>query len=155
MGKDKGYSLCEVKTVNSRRSLQLSPDVIALLSTHREKQLEQREFMGTDWQDSGLVFTTTLGTPHDPHNIRRSFTRITKPLIEAGTVRPIRIHDLRHTYASLALRRGIPVEVVSQRLGHAQVSITLDTYRHLYQAEKQAAALNLTDLLNEVPRVVN
>lgn len=67
----------------------------------------------------------------------------------------IRLHDLRHTYASLALRRGTPVELVSERLGHARVDITLNTYRHLYDAERQAAALSLTDLLGTQPKNKN
>jgi integrase len=70
---------------------------------------------------------------------------------------PIRVHDLRHTYASLALQRGVPVEVVSERLGHARVDITLNFYRHLYEIERQAAALSLTDLLgfSGQPRALN
>ena len=59
----------------------------------------------------------------------------------------IRLHDLPHTYASLALQRGTPVQIVSERFGHSSVSFTLDTYRHLYEAERLEAAVSLDDLL--------
>lgn len=67
------------------------------------------------------------------------------------------MHDLRHTYVSLALQRGTPIELVSERLGRSSVGFTLDTYRHLYEAERREAAVSLDDLLGKVaqPRAIN
>jgi integrase len=64
-------------------------------------------------------------------------------------VTPIRLYDLRHTYASLALQRGVPIEVVSERMGHARVDITLNIYWHLYDVERKAAALSLDELMGK------
>jgi len=125
--------------------------VLTLLKVHKDRQAEQMQYLGEAWTDSGLVFTTSIGTPIYPGNALRSLRR----LCDDANVTKIRLHDLRHTYASLALQRGTPVELVSERLGHARVDITLNTYRHLYDAERQSAALSLTDLLGTRPRTVN
>ena len=135
----------EVKTPRSRRTLHLSHDAQQVLREHRKRQGEVRAFMGKAWQEQGFVFTTCYGTPVGPRNLSRTFHR----LIKLAGVRPIRIHDLRHTSATLDLRRQTPVEVVSERLGHSSVGFTLDTYRHLSEAERREAALSLTDLLSE------
>lgn len=128
--------LSEVKTVNSRRTLALPPDVIRQLEVHCEAT-------GPDVKGDALVIGTGAGEPIDPSNTRRSLKRLAT---DAG-VPLVRVHDLRHTHASLALAAGVPVEVVSRRLGHASVGITLDLYRHLYQPELDAAALSLDRLL--------
>ena len=152
---DKGstFALKPVKTSNSRRTLYLPQDVLDLLKGHKARQDELKAFMGSAWQETGLVFTMASGKAVGPRNALRTFTG----LVEKAGVTPIRLHDLRHTHASLALQRGVPVEVVSERLGHARVDITLNIYRHLYEAERQAAALSLTEMLGrqERPRVVN
>ena len=151
VGRGDSYAIKPVKTAHSRRVLYLPQDVRMLLEGHRAGQDELREFMGSGWKGNGLVITTASGTPVLPRNALRSFKELQKGL----GVTPIRLHDLRHTHATLALHRGVPVEVVSERLGHARVDITLNLYRHLYQAERQAAALSLTDLLGNRQRTVN
>ena len=140
-----------VKTPSSRRELALSHDVVTLLEVQKEKQDQACAFLGSDWVNTGLVFTTSLGTPIHPRNALRSFKRLIKPL----DVTQVRLHDLRHTYASLALHRGVPVEVVSKTLGHARVDITLNIYRHLYDFERRAAALSLNELITGQPRALN
>lgn len=149
--KDGSVKLKEVKTPSSRRTLYLPQDVLTLLKVHRTRQDERKRELGEAWTDSGLVFTTSIGTPYHPRNALRSLRR----LCDDAGVTTLRLHDLRHTYASLALQRGTPVELVSERLGHARVDITLNTYRHLYDAERQSAALSLSDLLGSQPRSVN
>ena len=134
----------EVKTPASRRSLYLPPDVLAVLREHQEKMT--RLFGKLE-----LVFVSEAGTPIAPRNLSRGFN---EACAVAG-VRRIRIQDLRHTYASLALQRGVPVEVVSERLGHASVGFTLDTYRHLYEVERREAALSLDDLFGGKARALN
>ena len=134
-----------VKTPKSRRTLYLSRDVLSVLSARRDSQKADRVYLGNAWTDSGLVFTTSLGTPLHPRNLTRTFKRLIKEV--KPDLKEIRVHDLRHTYASLALQRGTPVEIVSERLGHSSVGFTLDTYRHLYEAERREAAVSLDDLL--------
>jgi integrase len=90
------------------------------------------------------VFTTDLGEPLQPNSVGQAFRRLVK---QAG-VPVIRLHDLRHTHASQLLMAGINLKVVSERLGHASVGFTLDTYAHVMpgqQAEAAAAAAALRD----------
>lgn len=143
-GDGKTLIIKEVKTPASRRSLYLSADVVMVLRQHREKMLEL-------FGDTELVFISAAATPIQPRNLRRHFNI----LCDIAGVRQIRLHDLRHTYASLALQRRVPVEVVSERLGHASIGFTLDTYRHLYEAERREAAVSLADLFSNTPRAVN
>ena len=95
------------------------------------------EILKKDWPNSGFVFTTSLGTPYNGRNVLRAFKALTRPL----NILQIRIHDLRHSHASLALRSGEPIASVSKRLGHSTISITLNIYRHLYADELVAASL--------------
>lgn len=135
------------------RNPALAVKVKAARVERKERQEADRAYLGDAWTDSGLIFTTALGTVLHPRNLTRSFKR----LLNDAKLREIRVHDLRHTYASLALQRGTPVEVVSERLGHSSVGFTLDTYRHLYEAERREAAVSLDDLLGVTaqPRAVN
>lgn len=127
--------LTTLKTAHSRRTIHVPEEVLELL----ESQQSACEARG------GLVFVTRNGTPIWPRNAYRSF----QSLISSLPVRRIRLHDLRHTYATLALLRGIPIEVVSQNLGHARVSITLDVYRHVAPSERERASLSFRHLLED------
>jgi integrase len=131
------------KTEKSRRVLKLSGDVVTLLEVHRENQVLEHQALSLkplkDW-----VFTSLVGTPVTPGQVGLILTRIAK---EAG-VRRVRVHDLRHTYTSLARRQGVSLEVVSARLGHSRSSFTADVYRHTFQDELENAALPLDTLLS-------
>jgi integrase len=100
-----------------------------------------------------LIFPTSVGTPGDPGNLRKDFLRV---LDKAGLVH-IRIHDLRHSAASIMLNRGVPPIVVSRRLGHAKTSTTLDIYGHLYMESQDEPARIMDEILTPVlvtlPRV--
>jgi integrase len=79
------------------------------------------------YEHSGLIFTTQTGTPINPENlVKRSF----KPLLREANLSDIRFHDLRHTCATLLLRRGVHPKLVQELLGHATIAMTLDTYSH-------------------------
>lgn len=111
------------KTATAQRAVKLSADVVAALREHRKAWLERR-LATAEWQDTDLIFCTRTGGPINPNNVARAYEAI----IRRAGVRRIRFHDLRHTHATWLLQSGQPVKVVSERLGHAKVSITLDTY---------------------------
>jgi len=89
------------------------------------------------------VFTTQLGTPIHPRNDYRAFQR----LIQKAGLRRVRLHDLRHTSASLLLAQGVAARVVMEILGHSQISVTLDTYTHVDPELNREATDRLEDLL--------
>ena len=127
--------LKEPKTARSRRTLALGPALVEALRSHRRRQAEER-LAARRWADHDLLFTTPHGTGIDPDNLYRMF----KALLGRAGVRDVRFHDLRHTAASLMLASGLPVNVVSEVLGHAQTSTTLNTYAHaLPGAHRQVA----------------
>jgi integrase len=135
------------KTMNSRRTLRLPADVVNVLKQHKIDQ-ERTHLENGIRPARDYLFTSETGTPIDPNNVKR----IMKRIVTVAGVRLIRIHDLRHTWASLARRAGIPLEVVSEKLGHARSSFTADVYRHTFEDEHEAAALNLIQLLDSRPR---
>jgi integrase len=98
-----------------------------------------------DWTDLSLVFPSGVSTPLTASNIRRAFRK----LLAASGLPKIRFHDLRHTAASLMLNHGIPVLIVSKRLGHSKPSITLDVYGHLIPSRQEEAAQLIDDLMFE------
>lgn len=133
------------KTRLSRRSIALSVEAVAVLRRHRRRQAEARLLAGPAYHDNDLVFATGIGTPHEPGNLLRSWARI----VAAAKMPGLRIHDLRHAHATLMLGAGVHPKVVSERLGHASVNITLDTYSHVLPGLQEAAAAALDTLLEE------
>jgi integrase len=130
------------KSRRSRRVIDLDPDTTALLQRHRARQREMYLRLGVSASASDRVFTNDIGSPIRPDSIGQAFSR----LVASAGVPKIRLHDLRHTHASHLLLAGVNVKVVSERLGHASVSFTLDTYAHVMpgqQAEAAAAAAAL------------
>jgi integrase len=124
------------KTKRSRRSLALDEGTVAALRAHRRRQAEERLLVGELWTDHDLVFPNELGSLLHPDALSRAFQAVVK---RAGLPR-IRLHDLRHGWASLALAAGVHPKVVSDRLGHSTVGITLDTYSHVLEGLDAEAA---------------
>ncbi len=112
------------------------------------QQNEDRMIAGDDrWQEHGLIFTSTIGTPINHKNlVDRNF----KPLIIEANVPPIRFHDLRHTAASIMLNHGRPLIVVSKILGHSRTSITADVYGHLIPGIEDLTADLMDELVSPV-----
>jgi len=138
-----GYGFTTPKTKAGKRRISLGVTTLASLEEHRKAQYHLSEKSGDDWHDNGLVFPSGIGTPADRDNLRRHF----KQLLKVAGLSEIRFHDLRHTAASLMLNNGVPVIVVSRRLGHAKPSITLDIYGHLIPTKQQEAASLIDQLL--------
>jgi integrase len=113
----------EPKTTRSRRSVALDRESVTILGEHRRRQLEERLAWGPACHDNGLVFCREDGSAIWP----RSFSRMFDRHVEKAGLPPIRLHDLRHTHATLALASGVHPKVVQERLGHASIGITLNT----------------------------
>jgi integrase len=135
-------TLASPKSRRSRRVLDLDPETVTLLERHRVTQREGYLRFGVTARASDRVFTNEIGDPLQPNSVGQAFRR----LVADARVPVIRLHDLRHTHASHLLMAGINIKVVSERLGHASVSFTLDSYAHVMpgqQAEAAAAAAGL------------
>jgi integrase len=131
------------KTARSRRSVSLDATTVAALRAHRRRQLEERMSWGQAYKDSGLVVTREDGTLVHPDRFTQIFDKHVK---HSGQPR-IRLHDLRHTHATLALAAGVHPKVVSERLGHATVAFTLDVYSHAVPALQEDAADRVAALI--------
>ncbi len=138
-----GVIVSEPKTAKGRRSIALDPGTIEALKAQAQRQLADQEEWGEAWVDSGYVFTKEEGAPFHPQSVSRGFERAVK----SAHLPVIRLHDLRHTHATLALRAGIHPKVVSERLGHATIAITLDTYSHAIPAMQEEAAALIAGLV--------
>ena len=108
----------------------------AALAAWRKRQASERLAAGPAWQDHGLVFVDELGVPPHPETI----TRWWREAVARAGLPAIRLHDARHTAATMLLRAGVPVKVVAQRLGHADVAVTMRVYQHVTAQDDQAAA---------------
>ena len=121
-----GLTITEPKTDMARRPVTIPESAIKVLRSH----LENIE------DGPGLIFTTSTGKPNSPRNLLRHF----KAVIEKTGLPEIRFHDLRHTHATLLLVAGVHPKVVQERLGHSQISLTLDTYSHVIPSMQTEAA---------------
>jgi integrase len=138
-----GLRLVQPKTPKSRRSVPLPQSVTAALKRHQLDQLAERDKAGEFWEDWGLVFATGFGTPLSPRNDYREFRRI----IDRAGLRRIRLHDLRHTAATLMLGQSVTPRVIMEMLGHSQISITMNLYSHVTFELSREAADSIQDLL--------
>jgi len=115
------------------------------LRRHRDTQLEERANLVGLWEDIGLMFTTRVGTPMGRQEL---VTRSFKPLLRRAGLPNIRFHDLRHTCATLLLSKDVHAKFVQELLGHATISITLDTYSHVLPGMGDAAASAMDSALS-------
>jgi integrase len=119
--------------------------MVKALEEHKRKQAEERLKAGSLWQDHGLVFTTTVGGPLNISKLTRNHF---KPALKrAGLSQEVRLYDLRHSCATLLLQAGESSKVVSERLGHSTITLTLDVYTHVLPDMQKAAAEKLENLL--------
>ncbi|MFF4147503.1 tyrosine-type recombinase/integrase [Streptomyces sp. NPDC001698] len=136
------------KTMRSIRTVSLPKHCMRALAQHRAQQERERKVAGKKWQPAsgqpdGLIFTTTTGRVTDPRSLNRMLTILCR---DAG-VRRVRVHDLRHTCASLLLAQGVDARTIMETLGHSTITMTLDTYAHVMSTTLKAAADRMDDAL--------
>jgi integrase len=131
------------KTSKGRRTVSLDGITVTALREHRTRQLEERLKLGSGWVDHGFVFCRVDGTMLHPERVSESFEYRSRQL----GLPKIRLHDLRHGWATMALAAGVHPKVVQERLGHANISITLDTYSHVTAGLHDDAAERVAGLV--------
>lgn len=139
----RGLVLREPKTAKSVRNVSLPAQAVVLLRRVQHEQKVLRMRLGSAFVDQGLAFTIPTGAPLNPQNVRRHYYL----LLAAAGVPRVRFHDLRNTHATLMLSEGVHPKIVSERLGHANIGITLDTYSHALPNLQEEAARKLDALL--------
>jgi integrase len=140
-----GWHFSEPKTPRSRRSIPLPVSTLRSLKEHRRIQAEERLKAGAGYQSHDLVFATSEGSPLMPRNLKRRHFR---PILKAAKLPDdFRLYDLRHSCATLLLAAGENPKVVSERLGHASITLTLDVYSHVLPTMQQAASEKLEKML--------
>lgn len=140
---DYRVEISEPKTARGRRSVALDSGTVTALRAHRASQNQEKLKLGEVYQDLGLVFCRADGTPVHPDRFTQMFDKHVK---DSGIPR-IRLHDLRHTHATLALAAGIHPKVVSERLGHSTVAFTMDVYSHAIPSMEAKAAETIANLV--------
>ena len=129
------YVTDEPKTSSGARSLDLAPSTCLILKQHRAGQERDVELLGIPPSQANFAFGHPDGTPRTPSTVTQQFRRIASRAGLSG----VRLHDLRHTHASLMLQQGTDIKTISTRLGHSSVAFTMDTYAHLLPGMQKAA----------------
>ena len=125
--RDGSYVFTQPKSAKSRRTIALSPSANITLKEHKDKQGVQRSLLGISLKDDDLIFSTVERKPLRPNTVSRAWTI----MAARSGLKVIRLHDARHTHASLMLKQGVHPKIVQERLGHATIAVTLDTYSHV------------------------
>lgn len=141
--KGRGLVIVQPKSRAGRRTLVLPRVLRTALTLHRERQAAERAEAGEFWQEHGLVFTQLDGRPIDNGADWKEW----KSLLSAAEVRDARLHDARHTAATLMLLQGVPARVAMQVLGHSQIALTLGTYSHVAPELSEEAAERVASVL--------
>lgn len=139
----KGMVFTEPKTAAGKRMIVLSTATIAKLREHLTFQVQERMAAGDKWQEFDLLFPSVFGTPLDPSNMYKDF----KDILRKAGLPDIRFHDLRHTAATLMLQQGTHPKIVQERLGHSDISLTMNTYSHVLPSMQEEAAEKMDEIL--------
>ncbi|MBA7707894.1 putative prophage phiRv2 integrase [subsurface metagenome] len=143
--KDGSYIFTQPKSKKSCRTIALPPSAFLVLSEHRKSKEAEALLLGKILADSDLVFSTLEGQPLRPNTVTRAWMNLSA---KAG-VKVIRLHDARHTHASLMLKQGIHPKIVQERLGHSSITMTLDIYSHITPGLQEAAARRFDDMVKK------
>jgi integrase len=139
---DGSFMFTEPKSAKSRRTIALPPSSLEVLQEHKSKIVSNRLMIDLPLKERDLIFSTIDGKPLRPNTVSRAWTILAT---RAG-VKVIRFHDARHTHATLLLQAGVNIKVVQERLGHAGIQITLDTYCHVTPGMQKDAAIQFDKL---------
>jgi integrase len=137
------------KTKSGQRQVAISPTIVEALRRHKVEQSNNKLALGQDYNDLDMVFPNEDGNFWKPGLFSNSFRNLRVSLELDGT-----FHDVRHTHATELLRMGVHPKIVSERLGHASVQITLDRYSHVLPDMQRAVAVQLDDALIAIQRDV-
>ena len=143
---DGKLTLVPTKTEESERSPRLPAMVVSALAAHLARQEREQADAGERWQDSGMLFTTSIGTMLDARNMLRTFDR----LVQLSGLPKIRFHDLRHSAATILHVAGVPTQAIKNLLGHASARTTQEVYMHITPDAEDDAAAKMDQLLNPV-----
>jgi len=135
------------KSEGSRRVVSLPPSAALLFQEEREKQRRERAMVGLEVKDDDLVFRDHEGRPLRPDTVTHAWVKLVRRIGLKG----IRLHDARHTHASLMLKQGVHPKIVQERLGHASIQLTLDTYSHVAPGLQEAAAAGFDKIISATP----
>jgi len=138
-------TLVDVKSKASRRTLAVPPQLAVILEAHRTRQKRERLLAGSRWVDSGHIFTSRIGTPLEP---RKAWGELRALLRDAG-LPLVRFHDLRHSFATLALARGFSAVDVAAQLGHSSPSLVFSTYAHWTPKAQASISASVADVFSE------
>ncbi|MCZ6535783.1 MAG: site-specific integrase [Chloroflexi bacterium] len=133
------FTVREPKTQRSRRLIALSPSLVMVLRDHQAERRARSILIGKTIPE--LIFSHLDGSPLDPSTVSHAFGKV----IKKARVPSVRFHDLRHTHATLMMKQGINPKVVSERLGHSTVAMTLDLYSHVVPGLQEQAALRFDE----------
>lgn len=161
-GATKGkLELLPPKTDGSRRSIELPEVVLSSLQAHRQRQQDERRFAGSRWRESGMVFTTSVGTMLDQRNmLRDAFYPIMNtpdpndsnpdPKTKRKLLPRLRFHDLRHSAVTLLLAQGVHPRYIMELLGHSSISLTMNTYGHVVKEMRKETARQTDAVFNRL-----
>ncbi|WP_028308773.1 tyrosine-type recombinase/integrase [Desulfitibacter alkalitolerans] len=143
----KGGSVIEedIKTKSSERNIPIPANIVKELKVHKARQAKEKLAFGEAYQNNNLVFCKEDGSLLDP----REFTKRFQGLLKKAELPKIRLHDIRHSHASLLLAKGVSPKVIQERLGHSSITITLDLYSHLAPGMQEAASNMIDDLFHK------
>ncbi|MEG8183919.1 site-specific integrase [Nocardia terpenica] len=141
---DGKLQLEQVKTEGSNATLPLPRPLVAILRNHRKQQLEERFKAGREWKESGLVFTTKFGKPIEPRNANRMF----HALCTKARVPQVRVHDLRHSCATLLFTQGVEAATVQRILRHSSITVTTGIYMEVIESVKRDALDSMGELFD-------
>lgn len=131
------------KTKSSQRAIKLSESTLKVLKQRKLTVTKDKHSLGSLYRDFDLVACSHHGTPLNPANVGRTLNK----LIKTADVPKIRFHDLRHTHATLLLSKGMNIKIISERLGHSNIKVTLDTYSHVLPSMQEEVAQKLDEII--------
>lgn len=147
-----GYEIVKSSPkTHQARTIDLDSITVEKLRQHRERQAEDRQGWGDDYRDEDLVFAREDGSPVHPHSFSQTFERV----VARSGLRPIPLHGLRHTHATVGLSLGVPAKVISERLGHEDVAFTLKQYAHVLPGMQADAARRIASAVMDDDKAVD